>query len=92
MSRLKIVDLLNSKTFPPGQSKGLGQKDPGRQGITFIALYDGSALTTLQVVAESPSPDFETCRLATGSAITVEGTLRNPLQGQAVELVAEKMS
>ena len=94
MSRLKIVDLLNSESISR-QVKVSGWVRSLRAGkdVAFISLSDGSALTPLQVVAESSLPGFaETCRIATGSALTVAGTLRqSPAKGQAVELVAEKI-
>ena len=94
MSRLKIVDLLNSENISR-QVKISGWVRSLRAGkeVAFISLSDGSALTPLQVVAESSLPGFaETCRIATGSALTIVGTLRqSPAKGQAVELVAEKI-
>ena len=65
----------------------------GRE-VAFIALNDGSCLTSLQVVAEKSLDGFaEICRLATGSAVSVYGTLRqSPAEGQSVELAAEKLA
>jgi asparaginyl-tRNA synthetase len=61
--------------------------------VAFLALSDGSCHAQLQVVAESSLPGFaEICRIATGSAVTVQGTLReSPAQGQSVELAAESI-
>jgi len=62
--------------------------------VTFIALNDGSAVSSLQVVLEANMPGYEAvCRLGTGSAIAIEGTLaESPAAGQAVELRAEKVT
>ena len=64
------------------------------KGVTFIALNDGSSVTSLQVVLEAGIADYEAlCRLGTGSALAVEGTLaESPAAGQAVELRAEKIT
>jgi asparaginyl-tRNA synthetase len=61
--------------------------------VAFIALNDGSAVSSLQVVVESGVDAFTAvCRLGTGSAIAVEGLLvPSPAAGQAVEMKAEKI-
>jgi asparaginyl-tRNA synthetase len=61
--------------------------------VAFIALNDGSCVTSLQVVLDAGMPQYdEVCRLGTGSAIAVEGILsESPAAGQAVELRAEKV-
>jgi len=62
--------------------------------IAFISLNDGSSVTGLQIIIESVMPGFsEVCRLGTGSAIAVEGTLiESPAAGQSVELQAKKVT
>ncbi|UFS68669.1 asparagine--tRNA ligase [Geomonas sp. RF6] len=64
------------------------------KGVAFIALNDGSCLTSLQIVLDATLPDFEEIsRLGTGSAIGVEGTLvASPAKGQSVELQATKVT
>jgi asparaginyl-tRNA synthetase len=64
----------------------------GRE-IAFIALNDGSCLSSLQVVVEKNLDGFaEICRIATGSAVSVYGTLRqSPAEGQTLELAAGKL-
>ncbi|NJD91581.1 MAG: asparagine--tRNA ligase, partial [Geobacter sp.] len=61
--------------------------------IAFIAINDGSAVSSLQVVVESGIDAFDAVsRLGTGSAIAVEGRLvPSPATGQAVEMKAEKI-
>jgi asparaginyl-tRNA synthetase len=61
------------------------------RGIAFISLNDGSCLASLQIVVEESLDGFaDVCRLATGSAVAVSGTLRqSPAAGQAVEFAAE---
>ncbi len=62
--------------------------------IAFMALNDGSCVTSLQVVLESSLPGYEeVCRMGTGSAVGVEGVLAaSPAAGQPVELRAEKVT
>ena len=58
--------------------------------IAFITLNDGSCQASLQVVAESSLPGFaDLCKIGTGSAVAVHGTLReSPAEGQSIELAA----
>ena len=58
--------------------------------IAFIALNDGSCQASLQAVAESSLPGFaDLCKIGTGSAVAVHGTLReSPAEGQSIELAA----
>src|ERR1700693_188883 len=45
--------------------------------VTFIALNDGSSLASLQVVVEPALPNYQDiCRLGTGSAVVIRGTLQ----------------
>ncbi len=64
------------------------------KGVAFISLNDGSTVGGLQIVMESPLPEYdEVCRLGTGSAIGVYGELvESPAAGQSVELRAEKIT
>jgi len=94
MSRLKIADLLKAENISRQfKISGWVRSLRGGKDVAFIALSDGSALAPLQIVAESSLPGFaEICRITTGSALTVIGTLRqSPAKGQTVELVAEKV-
>ncbi|MBW4056257.1 MAG: asparagine--tRNA ligase [Proteobacteria bacterium] len=64
------------------------------KGIAFIALNDGSCVSSLQVIIESDLPEYdEVCRLGTGSAVAITGVLsESPAAGQSVELRAEKVT
>ncbi len=64
------------------------------KGIAFIALNDGSCVSSLQVIIESALPEYdEVCRLGTGSAVAITGVLsESPAAGQSVELRAEKVT
>ncbi len=59
--------------------------------ICFIVLNDGSSVNGIQVVAESGLPNFsDICRIGTGAALTVAGTLvESPAVGQKWELLAK---
>jgi len=59
--------------------------------VAFIVLNDGSNLTGIQVVAGRDLDDFQAlCRIATGSALRVEGVLaESPADGQRWELTAK---
>ena len=61
--------------------------------VAFLAINDGSCLATLQVVANPELANFaEVCRLGTGAAVAVRGTLQaSPAAGQRVELAAAKI-
>src|ERR1035437_10379861 len=59
--------------------------------ICFIVLNDGSTVDGIQVVVEPALPNFsDICRIGTGTALTVTGTLvESPAVGQKWELVAK---
>jgi asparaginyl-tRNA synthetase len=63
------------------------------KGICFIVLNDGSNVDGIQVVAESAVKNFsDVCRVGTGTALTVAGTLvESPASGQKWELAAESI-
>jgi len=92
--RTRIVDLLQRGEFgAPVTVKGWVRSLRAGREIAFIALNDGSCLASLQVVADGSLDGFAgICRLATGSAVAVSGTLRqSPAEGQSLELAAEKL-
>ncbi|MDD2542789.1 MAG: OB-fold nucleic acid binding domain-containing protein, partial [Desulfuromonadaceae bacterium] len=64
------------------------------KGIAFIALNDGSCVSSLQVIIESALPEYdEVCHLGSGSAVAIRGVLsESPAAGQSVELRAEKVT
>lgn len=64
-------------------------------GFSFLELNDGSALSSLQVIAEDALPNYHTevARLNTGAAIGVVGTLvESPGAGQRVEVNASEIT
>ncbi len=94
MPRIRVADLLKSKgSSGPVKVSGWVRTLRAGKDVAFIALSDGSTLAPLQVVAESSLPGFAgICRIATGSAVTITGTLReSPAQGQPVELAADNV-
>ena len=91
----RVVSLLKSP--PLGTSltvKGWVRSIRVGKGVAFIALNDGSCVTSLQVVLEPAMASYEeACRIGTGSAIGVQGVLAaSPAAGQPVELRAEKIT
>lgn len=60
-------------------------------GVCFIVINDGSSVSGIQIVVDSKVSNFnELCRVGTGSALTVTGTLvESPSSGQKRELQAE---
>lgn len=66
-----------------------------KAGMSFIALYDGSCFATLQIIAPSdlPNYDSEILKLTAGCSIRVVGKLiLSEGQGQSVEIKAESVS
>lgn len=62
-----------------------------KAGFSFIALYDGSNFSPIQVVAQSSLPNYtdEILRLTAGCSIEVIGELvKSPGKGQSVEIQA----
>ncbi|MDD2310546.1 MAG: asparagine--tRNA ligase [Desulfuromonadaceae bacterium] len=61
--------------------------------VCFIILNDGSSVDGIQVVADSALPCFnDICRVGTGAALAVEGTLvTSPASGQKWELAARSI-
>ena len=94
MPRVRVTDLLKAEIATrPLKVSGWVRSLRAGKDVAFMAISDGSTVSTLQVVAESSMSGFaEICRLGTGSAVTVHGTLReSPARGQRVELAAEKI-
>jgi len=94
MPRLRVADLLKAEISTQTlKVSGWVRSMRAGKDVAFMAISDGSSLAVLQVVAESSMPDFEKiCRIGTGSAVTVYGTLQeSPAKGQSVELAAEKI-
>jgi asparaginyl-tRNA synthetase len=90
----RIIDLLQGGECGRAVTvKGWVRSVRAGREIAFIALNDGSCLASLQVVVERSLDGFaEICRIATGSAVAVYGTLRqSPAEGQTLELAAGKL-
>ena len=82
--------------FPVGaelQVAGWSRSARVGKEVAFIALNDGSCLTSLQVVADPTLENYEeVSRLGTGAALKVRGRLmESPAAGQKHELRAEQI-
>lgn len=90
-SRTKVSNALTAAQ--PGASlllKGWVRTIRVGKDILFIAVNDGSCMASMQVVVAPDVANFEeVSRLGTGSAIAVQGCLReSPAAGQKYELAA----
>jgi asparaginyl-tRNA synthetase len=63
------------------------------KAVTFVAVNDGSCLTSLQVVLDPALPNFESAsRIGTGACIEVMGRLQpSPAKGQKWEIQATRI-
>jgi len=89
--RMKIKEVLETcKSGSEMIVKGWVRTVRVGKNVTFIALNDGSCMTSLQVVVEPSIPGYrEICGLGTGSAVAVRGKLaESPAAGQKYELHA----
>ena len=87
--RMKIKEVLETgKSGTEMIVKGWVRTVRVGKNVTFIALNDGSCMTSLQVVVEPDIPGYrEICGLGTGSAVAVRGKLtESPAAGQKYEL------
>jgi asparaginyl-tRNA synthetase len=94
-NKTKIRDVLAAPA--PGTElavKGWVRTVRAGKGVAFIALNDGSCLTSLQVVATPALGNFEeVSRVGTGAALEVRGTIaESPAAGQRYELQAEEIT
>jgi asparaginyl-tRNA synthetase len=92
--RTRIKEALAN--FPVGaelQVAGWARSVRVGKEVAFIALNDGSCLTSLQVLAVPELGNYsEVCRLGTGAALKVRGRLmESPAAGQKHELRAERI-
>ena len=97
MSLLNIKEVL-SGTVAEGQNVTVAgwvrTRRDSKAGFSFIAVNDGSAFNSLQVIADNTlsNYDSEILKLTTGSSICVEGTLQKSQgKGQAFELKASNV-
>ncbi|MFC0308394.1 asparagine--tRNA ligase [Gallibacterium trehalosifermentans] len=65
-----------------------------KAGVSFLAVYDGSGFSPIQVVIDQSIENYqsEILRLTAGCSVVVTGkVVESPAAGQAVELQAEKI-
>ncbi len=92
MKRIKIVDLLKSKTpVKDVLVKGWVRTRRDAKGFSFIEVNDGSCLGNLQVIADSSLTNYQDLlRLSTGGAVAVAGDLvASQGSGQKWEVTAK---
>ncbi|MFQ3577100.1 MAG: OB-fold nucleic acid binding domain-containing protein, partial [Cytophagales bacterium] len=94
MKRIKIKELLSNHQI--GETvcvKGWVRTKRESKGVAFVALNDGSAINSIQIVVDSPQ--FEESllkRVTTGSCVSVIGeVVASQGKGQAIELTAKKI-
>ncbi|WP_075603424.1 asparagine--tRNA ligase [Saccharicrinis aurantiacus] len=94
IKRTKIKDILASAEYEKTVNvKGWVRTRRGNKFVNFIALNDGSSIHNLQIVADVTQFDEELIkRITTGSAISVNGTLKESAgKGQSVEIQATEI-
>ena len=94
MDRMKIVDLLKSKT--PAEDmllKGWIRTRRDSKAFSFLEINDGSCLKNIQVIANDSLPNYdEIKKLTTGSAVVVGGELvESQGGGQKWEVTAARV-
>ncbi|XP_008705615.1 probable asparagine--tRNA ligase, mitochondrial isoform X3 [Ursus maritimus] len=90
-ARLSVRDALGAQNTNGERVKVQGwiRSVRSQKDILFLHINDGSALESLQVVADS---SFDSRELAFGSSVEVQGQLvKSPSKKQNVELKAEKI-
>ena len=94
MKRTKVIDVLRDTEY--GKTvcvKGWVRTHRSSKAVDFIALNDGSTITSVQVVVDPAAIGEEKLKLiTTGSCICVVGTLvESPAQGQSSEIQCESI-
>jgi asparaginyl-tRNA synthetase len=92
--RIKINKLLNlNKTVDEIVVKGWVRTRRSSKGFSFIEVNDGSCLKNIQVIANNSLNNYDDiCRLTTGSAVAVLGSLiESPGKGQKWEIHAKSI-
>ena len=90
--RIRIKEILERGAgSAPCSFSGWVRSVRSSKGICFIVLNDGSTVDGIQIVAEPSLLNFgDICRVGTGAALTVTGTLvESPASGQKWELAAD---
>lgn len=94
MKRTRIIDIIKYPELVgvgnPVCVKGWVRTKRGNNNVIFIALNDGSIVTSLQIVVNPSEFDDEMMKkITTGSCLHVEGTLEESAgKGQIVEIQA----
>jgi len=92
-----IAELLSGKVAAKTKITARGwvrTRRDSKAGFSFIALYDGSCFSPVQIVAPNTLGNYEKeiLDLTAGCAIIVHGELvESPAKGQAYEIQAEKI-
>jgi asparaginyl-tRNA synthetase len=94
LRRDRVCDLLKSKEF--GKEvlvKGWVRTRRGNKNVNFIALNDGSTISSIQIVIEMAEFGEELLKpVTTGACIAVNGLLAESKgQGQTVEILGKKI-
>jgi asparaginyl-tRNA synthetase len=92
--RIKINKLLYlDKTVDKVVVKGWVRTRRSAKGFSFIEVNDGSCLKNIQVIADNSLDNYDDiCRLTTGSAVAVSGSLaESPGKGQKWEISAKNI-
>lgn len=92
MEQLKVRQALAARPGVKATIKGwVRTRRDSKAGISFIAVYDGSCFDTLQIVAPSDLPNYESDiqKLTAGCSIEAEGELvESKGKGQSIEMQA----
>ena len=95
MKRTRIASILRCNDYG-SQATVMGwvRSKRGSKAVCFIALYDGSTIKTLQVVADVAKFEDKLMRqVTTGACLSVTGQLVQSIgSGQSVELHAESIT
>ncbi len=94
MTRIKIKDLLNSKTVIENiLIKGWVRTKRDGKNLAFLEINDGSSLKGVQIIADDSIENFnEVVKLTTGSAVYVKGLMvESPGKGQKWEIQAKEI-
>lgn len=94
MSVVPIVDVMHGRVVVDSEVTVRGwvrTRRDSKSGISFIAVYDGSCLNSIQVVVNNSLNNYhdEVLRLTTGCSVIISGKLvDSPSEGQEFELQA----
>ncbi|MDD4144525.1 MAG: asparagine--tRNA ligase [Prolixibacteraceae bacterium] len=94
MKREKVKEILkNGKPGDKSLVKGWVRTKRASKNVTFININDGSAISSIQVVADTDKFGEQLLKTVnTGTALAVEGTLTESQgSGQSLELNADKI-